>query len=169
MYYALYLSLGVCIYIYIYIYIYICMYIYVYTHIHIHTYIQTAALSKALNRWPSTITFAELHSKVVWRQGIGSSVLNSYVSTLRPVVICPYLCTSELTYIYIYIYIYVTYVQLYTYVVSCYSILYYTIFNRLRSRIRTRSRRWSCKSTSDAAWWTHAVIVYYSTVQYSIV
>ena len=34
-------------------------------------------------------------SKGIWRQGIGSFVRNSYVSTLCPVVICPYLCTSE--------------------------------------------------------------------------
>ena len=34
-------------------------------------------------------------SKGIWRQGIGSFVRNSYVSTLCPVVICPDLCTSE--------------------------------------------------------------------------
>ena len=34
-------------------------------------------------------------SKGIWRQGIGSFARNSYVSTLCPVVICPYLCTSE--------------------------------------------------------------------------
>ena len=34
-------------------------------------------------------------SKGIWRQGIGSFVRNSCVSTLCPVVICPYLCTSE--------------------------------------------------------------------------
>ena len=34
-------------------------------------------------------------SKSTWRQGIGSLVRNSYVSTLCPVVICPYLCTSD--------------------------------------------------------------------------
>ena len=34
-------------------------------------------------------------SKDIRRQGIGSFVRNSYVSTLCPVVICPYLCTSE--------------------------------------------------------------------------
>ena len=28
-------------------------------------------------------------------KGIGSFVRNSYVSTIRPVVVCPYLCTSE--------------------------------------------------------------------------
>ena len=37
-------------------------------------------------------------SRCVWRQSIGSSVRNSYVSTLCPVVICPHLCTSELSY-----------------------------------------------------------------------
>ena len=35
-------------------------------------------------------------SKGIWRQGIGSFVRDSYVSTLWPVVICPYLCTSDL-------------------------------------------------------------------------
>ena len=34
-------------------------------------------------------------SKGIRRQGIGSSVRNSYVSALCPVVICPYLCTSD--------------------------------------------------------------------------
>ena len=34
-------------------------------------------------------------SKGTWRQGIGSFVRNSHVSTLCPVVICPYLCTSD--------------------------------------------------------------------------
>ena len=34
-------------------------------------------------------------SKGIWRQGIGSFVRNSYVSTLCPVVICPYWCTSD--------------------------------------------------------------------------
>ena len=36
-------------------------------------------------------------SKGIWRQGIGSFIRNSYVSTLRPVVICPYSCPSEET------------------------------------------------------------------------
>ena len=34
-------------------------------------------------------------SKGIWRLGIGSFLRNSYVSTLCPVAICPYLCTSE--------------------------------------------------------------------------
>ena len=34
-------------------------------------------------------------SKGIWRRGIGSAVRNPHVSTLCPVVICPYLCTSE--------------------------------------------------------------------------
>ena len=34
-------------------------------------------------------------SKGIWRQGIGSFVSKSYVSTLCPVVICPHLCTSD--------------------------------------------------------------------------
>ena len=34
-------------------------------------------------------------SKGIWRQGIGSFVRNSYVSTLCPVAICPYLCTPD--------------------------------------------------------------------------
>ena len=34
-------------------------------------------------------------SKGIWRQGKGPFVGNSYVSTLCPVGICPYLCTSE--------------------------------------------------------------------------
>ena len=39
---------------------------------------------------------SELHtSKGIGRQGVGSFVRDSYVSTLRPVVIRPYLCTSE--------------------------------------------------------------------------
>ena len=33
--------------------------------------------------------------KGIWRQGIGSFVRKAYVSTLCPVVVCPYLCTSE--------------------------------------------------------------------------
>ena len=34
--------------------------------------------------------------KGIGRQGIGSfCITNPYVSTLRPVVMCPYLCTSE--------------------------------------------------------------------------
>ena len=31
----------------------------------------------------------------MWRQGIGSFVRDSYVSTRYPVVVCPHLCTSE--------------------------------------------------------------------------
>ena len=38
-------------------------------------------------------------SKGIWRQGKGSFVRNSYVSTRCPVVICPYLCTSDLCYL----------------------------------------------------------------------
>ena len=34
-------------------------------------------------------------SKGVWRRGIGSFARNAYASTLCPVVICPYLCTSD--------------------------------------------------------------------------
>ena len=34
-------------------------------------------------------------SKGIGRQGTGSFVRNSYVSTLCPVVICPYFCTSD--------------------------------------------------------------------------
>ena len=34
-------------------------------------------------------------SKGIWRQGIGSFVRNSNLSTLCPVVICPYVCTSD--------------------------------------------------------------------------
>ena len=36
-------------------------------------------------------------SKGIWRQGIGSFVRNSCVSTRCPVVMCPYLCTSEIS------------------------------------------------------------------------
>ena len=59
-------------------------------------------------------------SKGIWRQGIGSFAMNSQVSTLRPVVTCPYLCTPGgerskyiqytvyvCIYVYIYIYIYI--------------------------------------------------------------
>ena len=35
-------------------------------------------------------------SKGIRRQGIGSFIRNSYVSTLCPVVMCPYVCTSDL-------------------------------------------------------------------------
>ena len=43
---------------------------------------------------PSMISESYI-SEGIWRQGIGSFVRNSYVSTLCPVVICPYLCTSD--------------------------------------------------------------------------
>ena len=36
-------------------------------------------------------------SKGIWRQGIGSFVRISIVSTLCPVVLCPYMCTSDRT------------------------------------------------------------------------
>ena len=70
-------------------------------------------------------------SKGIWRQGIGLSVRNASVSTLCPVVIYPYLCTSDnagcqkinlekraqplgALYIYIYMYIYI-YICIHTY------------------------------------------------------
>ena len=34
-------------------------------------------------------------SKGIWRQGVGPFVRSSYGSTLCPVVMCPYLCTSD--------------------------------------------------------------------------
>ena len=34
-------------------------------------------------------------SKGIRRQGVGSFVMSFYVSTICPVVICPYLCTSQ--------------------------------------------------------------------------
>ena len=51
-------------------------------------------------RWVSEDTRPSLKcqsymSKGIWRQGVGSFVRKSYVSTLCPVVTCPYLCTSE--------------------------------------------------------------------------
>ena len=36
-------------------------------------------------------------SKGIWRQAVGSFIRNSYVSTICPVVKCPYLCTSDIT------------------------------------------------------------------------
>ena len=54
--------------------------------------------SQARLRFERSQRLSELISKGVWRQGIGSFVrnLNSYVSTLCPVVICPPSCISEL-------------------------------------------------------------------------
>ena len=45
---------------------------------------------------------------------IGSFVGNSYVSTLCPVVICPYLCTSENLYYSTFCYITLCYILCYT-------------------------------------------------------
>ena len=95
------ISLSLYIYIYIYIYIHthilisysIHTYIYVNKHIYIYIYIHRTL------RCP-IITF-DMHmrqkctSKDIWRQGIVSKHRNSLQKSLCPVVICPYLCSSE--------------------------------------------------------------------------
>ena len=68
-------------------------------------------------------------SKSVWRQGTGSSARNSYASTLRPVVACPwyiyiYICIYTHTHIYIYIYTYI-YIYIYMYTHMCIYIYIY--------------------------------------------
>ena len=72
--------------VYIYIYIYICMYVCMY-------------LSLKLLCIPSFVLLHQpvqsYRSKGIWRQGIGSFDRNSCDSTRCPVVICPYLCTSD--------------------------------------------------------------------------
>ena len=98
------------VYIYIYIYIDIDICIYIYTHIiciHIYMYIciyrpRQGEVPDAIRRMrlapdaqaPANQSYV---SKGIWRQDIGSFVSSSYVSTLCPVVKCPYLCTSEPT------------------------------------------------------------------------
>ena len=107
------------IYVCIYIYIYVCIYIYISIsisislslYIYIYIYILSAPLllsaGQEVVRRPQTVgmTRQEMEpplfavqsyiSKGIRRQGTGSFVRNSYVSTRCSVVICPYLCTSE--------------------------------------------------------------------------
>ena len=81
---------------------------------------------------------AQSYTEGIGRRRVDSFVTNSYVSTLCPVVICPYLCTSEpafgesardggRVYIYIYICIYTyTYTHIYTHIHICTYIYIYT-------------------------------------------
>ena len=85
---------------------------------------------------------AVIHSyirKGKWRQGIGSFVRSSCVSTLCPVIICPYLCTSEYVIIHIYIYIYVytyTYIYIYIYIHTyIHTYIYIYIYTRVYTYI----------------------------------
>ena len=60
---------------------------------------KTAVYRDACGVWLFSLKDEDKHqsytSKGIRRQGIGSFVRDSYVSTPCPVVICPYLCTSE--------------------------------------------------------------------------
>ena len=62
----------------------ILLYIYIYIHKAIY-----------YNMITFMCIFQSCTSKFIRRQGIGSFARTCYVSTLLPVVICPYLCTSE--------------------------------------------------------------------------
>ena len=100
-------TIAACIHVCIYIYS-VCMhYIYIYTSLslYIYIYIYIERERETVTEGVATDTPAFDHdfqvvspsyiSRGIWRQGIGSFVRDSYVSTLCPVVICPYLCTSE--------------------------------------------------------------------------
>ena len=95
------ISISIYIYIYIHIYvhaihIYICIHIctcYICIYIYIYIYIFYCCGTRVS---PENLPFTRSHiSKGIGRRGIGSFVRNSYVSTLCPLVICPYLCTSD--------------------------------------------------------------------------
>ena len=78
-------------------YTYTCYILYIYIYNYIYIYIYSYA------------------RKGIGRQGLGSVVRSAYVSALCPVVICPYLCTSDTGNIYIYIYIHM-YMCIYIYI-----------------------------------------------------
>ena len=122
MYICIYVYMYVCIYVYMYIciyaYMHICIYVYMYTcicvylyvgvcvcvcvcmyvciYIYIYIYIHTTTTAASVSDFACTIFRCQSYtSKGIWRQDIGSLERSSYVSALCPVVICPYLCTSE--------------------------------------------------------------------------
>ena len=82
-----YISLSLYIYIYIYTHICICICIHIYIYIYIYIY------SIASHRMPPPTLGCP--NEGIGRQGTGSFLRSSWVSTLRPVVICPYLCTPD--------------------------------------------------------------------------
>ena len=94
-----YVYVCVYVYIYIYIYVYVCIYIYIY----IHTYIHTSYIYIHVYTYTCVCVYIYIYIYIyVFRQpqsniskGIGSFARHSYVSALCPVVMCPYLCTSE--------------------------------------------------------------------------
>ena len=84
-----------------------CICIYIYIYIHTYTHIQHIRLNRrrqaevedAFERAGFKRLSALLRATSVRAyddRAIGSFVRNSYVSTLCPVVICPYLCLSAL-------------------------------------------------------------------------
>ena len=91
-----------------YIYIYIHTYIYIYAYIYIHIYVYAACLAGWLQVPPfgclpgsqkvvhtEASSFRATQGRAYDDRAYVICVSNSYDSTLCPVVVCPYLCTSE--------------------------------------------------------------------------
>ena len=112
--YTRHIYIYVCIYIYIYIYIHIYIYIYLslslslYIYIYIYIYISCSVRPglrpdddargerpRVRLRSPGGPRCQSYTSRGLRRQGKGSSVRSSCVSKLGPVVVGPYLCTSD--------------------------------------------------------------------------
>ena len=85
---------------------YVCTYVrtyvrrYIYIYIYIHKCLSSIGSRTFRPRSDSPPLAVDARpqsyiSKGIRRQGIGSFVRNSYVSTLCPVVVCPSLCTPE--------------------------------------------------------------------------
>ena len=80
---------------------YIYMYIYIYIYIHTHMYgpyrLEGTILANRLcHNMEKESVIQECTSKGVWRQGILLKHRSSSQKSLCPVVVCPYLCSSEL-------------------------------------------------------------------------
>ena len=114
MYVCMYLSLSLYIYIHmyvcvslsLYIYIYICICICVHIHVYIYIYIYVNVLrrrhyARSAPMYPTRApcTAQSYTSEGRGRQGLGSFCEEFLVPALRPVVVCPYLCTPELRFL----------------------------------------------------------------------
>ena len=74
---------------------YIYIYIYIYIHKQVAAKSSSAGTPIACQVQVRTATFGATQVRAYDDRAIGSFVRNSYVSTFCPVVICPYLRTSE--------------------------------------------------------------------------
>ena len=95
MYASLSISLSLCISLSLYVYIYIERETYIYTHSHLYGYPLVTIIIIIVKCWSPSYMPGSRRGLLFQRQGIVSFVSNSNVSTLRPVVICPYLCTPN--------------------------------------------------------------------------